>query len=382
VTLDYWHDSWKSQLAAHPFLDFLITLFILAATALAIVLFVELGCLAVWAILAPKAAYLSVRGWRPSWLQPVRNLTHQLGFPAFVAQIRRGQFSLAGLYGLIAVLNVVFFGVLTAGLWFPRANNPAAQSVDLAILLAIPIGALLLQPVGVGAVLDKVTRRHAAELYQSVREWDDRPPVLFLRSFEQDKVPIRARTRNPVLQMPAGLGRPRELDELILEAGAPYGPIIAIGDPRNPVPPLGAARVFVRNAEQDWKDVVSDLIAASRAIVICPHTTSGVAWEIEQVRPPDVLARTIVIAAPNMSAEDTRSLFAEIAGGQIKLRPRQRAVAAFQDPAEGWTLLSARRLTVQTYTVALNRALRSLLQPEPRRPARRDAAATSPTTGR
>jgi hypothetical protein len=130
--------------------------------------------------------------------------------------------------------------------------------------LAVPLGALALQLAGVGKMLDKITRRHAADLYQSVREWDDRPPVLFLRSFDQDKVPIPARTRNPVLQLPAGLGRARELDELILEAGAPFGPIIAIGDPRKPIPPLGAARVFVRNADHTHERVwLTDIRARS-----------------------------------------------------------------------------------------------------------------------
>jgi hypothetical protein len=127
------------------------------------------------------------------------------------------------------------------------------------------------------------------------------------------------------------------------------------------VPPLGAARVFVSNAEQDWKSVVEDLISASRAVVICPHKSAGVAWEIEQVRQPTVLAKTIIIASPNMSAEDASALFGQVSGERITLEAHRRAVAAFQDPVDGWTLLSARHLTVQTYSVALNRALQRLL---------------------
>jgi hypothetical protein len=375
ASLSYWDDTWKKQFGADTVASFLASLFIIAAAVFAIVLTIELGSLAFWAILAPKTAYISVRGWRPGWAAPVRNFTHQLGFPAFAAQIRRGRFSLGALYFLIGILNVVFFGLLATPLWLPRPDNIPSQLPYLTLLLAVPGGVLVLQLLGLGRMANNAARQHAAKLYQSVREWDDRPPVLFLRSFDQDKVPIPAQTRDPILQWPAGLGRAQELDELILEAGAPFGPIIAIGDPRNPIPPLGAARIFVRNADQDWKSVVADLIAACRAVVICPHTSSGVAWEIEQVRPPTVLARTIILASPKMSAEDTSSLFAEITGGPITLKRRQRAVAAFQDPVDGWTLLSARRLTVQTYTVALNRAIQHLLQPGPDRPARRGASA-------
>jgi hypothetical protein len=355
-----WDGTWQARDAGLALVA--LSLFDIAVGALGVLLAFELACLAVWSIFAPKAAYLSVRGWRPKWFELPRNLTHQLGFPTYAAYIRRGRLGLGGRYLLIALLDVAFFGVLTAPLWFPNANGSQGAEVMAVVLLLAPATAATLHLAGVGKRLDRNARQKAADLYQSVREWDDRPPVLFLRSFNQDQIAIAAVTRDPMLRLPTGLGRKRELDELLLEAGAPFGPIVAIGDPRNPIPPLGAARVFVKNAEENWQSVVSDLIAAARAIVICPHTPAGVAWEIEQVRAPAVLARTIIIASPGMSAEETSASFGRITPEPAQLRPGRFAVAAFQDPVDGWTLLSARRLTVQTYTVALNRALQRLLR--------------------
>jgi hypothetical protein len=359
-----WDQSWRKGLDPHGHGLFLFALSVsfLAASVVAIVMIVELGYLAVWCVLAPKAAYLSVRGWRPTWSEPIRNFTHQLGFPTFAAYVRRGRLALGTLYFLIALLNVAFFGLLTSPMWLPRPDNTAAGWTMATLLLAVPFGALALNLAGIGEALSKAARGRATQLYQSVREWDDRQPVLYLRAFNQDKVAITRRTRDPLLRLPAGFGRDSELDELLLEAGAPFGPLIAIGDPSNPIPPLGAARVFVTGHGENWKQAVSDLIGASRAIIICPHTTAGVAWEIEQVRAPQVLARTIVIASPSVSADETRALFGQICGEPVVLRQGCRPVAAFQDPSDGWTLLCARRLTVQTYTVALNRALQRLLR--------------------
>ena len=355
-----WTDTLGNRQGGLP--TFSINVLGLAVTLFAFIVMIELACLAAWATLAPKAAYLSVRGWRPAWSEPLGNFTHQLGFPAFVAQIRRGRLGLGGLYFLIAILNIAFFGLMTELLWLPRPATAPKEIPTTLVLLAIPVVALLLLLLGLGRKLDHAARGRATRLYQAVREWDDRPPILFLRSFDQDEMSIRARTHDPLLQLPAGLGRKRELDEMLLETGAPFGPVIALGDPRNPIPPLGAARIYVRDIEQDWKGVVADLIVAARAIVICPQTSASVAWEIDQVRSPSVLARTIILASPGMSEADTARLFAEITGAPAVLKPRRRPIAAFVDPVNGWTLLSARNLTVQTYTVALNRSLQSLLQ--------------------
>jgi len=58
------------------------------------------------------------------------------------------------------------------------------------------------------------------------------------------------------------------------------GPVIAIGKPGEPLPELGAARLYVGDA--DWKAKVIDLMARSRLVIIRTGSTPNLEWEIEQ----------------------------------------------------------------------------------------------------
>jgi hypothetical protein len=356
-------------------------LFVLVIT---VALFVEMTLYAFWTMFASKQEYLSIRGWRPQWWRVIANFQQQLGFPTFAALFSRGRARLVGLFFAIALLNSYFFSILTLPVWTPRKQEidaahkriPHAPALRLSewrqkwttsTFAAIAPGGIfaLLSLLGVGRKVSDSARRYATELYQGVREWDARPPILFLRSFNQDKIGLKVRTRDRMLTWPAGLGRARQLDEILLETGAPFGPMVAIGDPRDPIPPLGAARIFVGDEQAEWQEVVRALIEASRAVVICPTLTESVAWEIGQVSRR--LSHTIVLASIDMPRENTIALFEDIlrgAGAESfagQLKPGRRPIAAFLDPAGGWTVLAARILSVQTYTVAMNRALQGLM---------------------
>ena len=68
----------------------------------------------------------------------------------------------------------------------------------------------------------------------------------------------------------------QELEEVLNRVG----PVIAIGKPGEPLPELGAARLYVSDA--DWKAKVTDMIARSRLVVIRTGSTPNLQWEIEQ----------------------------------------------------------------------------------------------------
>ena len=58
------------------------------------------------------------------------------------------------------------------------------------------------------------------------------------------------------------------------------GPVVAIGKPGEPLPELGAARLYVGDA--DWKAKVTDMMARSRLVIIRTGSTPNLEWEIEQ----------------------------------------------------------------------------------------------------
>jgi hypothetical protein len=57
-----------------------------------------------------------------------------------------------------------------------------------------------------------------------------------------------------------------------------YGPVIAVGRPREWTPELGAARFYVDDAH--WQEQVSDLMAEARAVVFWAGSSAGLLWEL------------------------------------------------------------------------------------------------------
>jgi hypothetical protein len=170
-------------------------------------------------------------------------------------------------------------------------------------------------------------------------------------------------TRDPFLKFPAGVGSARTPDEILLEHASPYGPVIAIGDPRDPTPPLGAARVHAPGEGLAWQDIVKGLVSASKAVVICPKDTEGVKWELGLIERAGARDRTIYLANPELPAATNESLFARLApqGAPPALANGQAPIAAFVDPKQGWrVLVTSKRPCVQTYVIALNMALQAM----------------------
>ncbi|HYK13092.1 MAG TPA: TM2 domain-containing protein, partial [Burkholderiales bacterium] len=111
---------------------------------------------------------------------------------------------------------------------------------------------------------------------------DPRPPVVYLRSFEADsEIVVRPpgfwnRAVTVIFDYMMMFSPEQELEEVLNRVG----PVIAIGKPGEPLPELGAARLYVSDA--DWKAKVTDMIARSRLVVIRTGSTPNLQWEIEQ----------------------------------------------------------------------------------------------------
>ena len=131
---------------------------------------------------------------------------------------------------------------------------------------------------------------------------DRRPPVLFLRAFKDDQVPLRS-GRQPLLLWLLGLGRiPTSLDQILLEEGTPHGPVVALGNPNDPLPPFGAARGYFTHV--DWQGAVEKLAADASAIVICVDDSEGVWWEVDLVARRGYLGKTCFFLHPRYRAMD------------------------------------------------------------------------------
>jgi hypothetical protein len=98
--------------------------------------------------------------------------------------------------------------------------------------------------VGLAVLPYRQARRHAALEAEALAHRDPRQPILYLRSFGQDRLKIRARGNSPrhaTLER-FDYRRRERFDEVIAGHLWAYGPVIAGSAPREQLAPVGAAR--------------------------------------------------------------------------------------------------------------------------------------------
>jgi MFS family permease len=312
-----------------------------------------------WQVTATREEFLAVRGWRVSPWHVFSTFRRQLGLPAFLSYVGKKRLRATLLYFVVALMNIGLIMVLMLPIMFGSFTSED-DPLTIAGLLAVTIGLLAANVFGAGNIVARYADARATALYQSVREWDTRAPIVFLRSFNQDddRVPVTGGDR--FARWPAGINRSRTLDELLLEHGSPYGPVLAIGDPRDPVPPLGAARVFVPERGNGWQDVVRGLVDASKCVVMCPNTGRGVQWELDLIASSTARLTVIFLASPELSRADTLALFGRLAPNLPEIADDQTPIAAYAAQGGEWRVLTAKTLSLNAYTSALNTSLQAL----------------------
>jgi hypothetical protein len=144
-------------------------------------------------------------------------------------------------------------------------------------------------------------RRLAAQSAQHAIEADPRSPILFLRSFTDDDLKVRSRrlvSRNPLLLLAAwaGFGRKNRFEEAIVAELSARGPVVAIGQPSERLPQLGAARWY--EADSSWQDAIASMMRRASVIVIAAARTDGVTWEIHQVEDLEIAGCVVWLMPP------------------------------------------------------------------------------------
>jgi TM2 domain-containing membrane protein YozV len=125
----------------------------------------------------------------------------------------------------------------------------------------------------------KKSRQYGALDADQAMARDPRPPVLYLRSFADDGAALMGEQsfleRHGALIV-APVTPEQEMAD-ILDA---IGPVVAIGKPGEPLPELGAARLYV--SDDQWQAKVDELMRVARLVVIRVGSSPGLLWEIEQ----------------------------------------------------------------------------------------------------
>ena len=144
-----------------------------------------------------------------------------------------------------------------------------------------------------GGMLFVWTKRKSALRGTAIRRIDRRPPVLLLRSFDDDMMIVKESrgSRSTDLHR-KGMTFERVVEDHL----SPFGPFVAIGRPEEPLSPLGAARDYV--PDSDWQDEVQQRIQAAAIVVLMIGTSQGLAWELARLRDLGQLHKLILLFPP------------------------------------------------------------------------------------
>jgi len=154
--------------------------------------------------------------------------------------------------------------------------------------------------------------RSAAELFDA----DKRPPVIFLRSFQDDAIEVeRVRSVDEAIY---GLHKHYvRLEELLVDRAFGYGPVGALHDQREAVQPLGAARDLTTH--EDWQEHVNLWLHKAQRIVFVIGRTNGLNWEIKKAVELGIFQRMIVVVPPNWRYEAENSDVATIIAEKLSI---------------------------------------------------------------
>ena len=160
--------------------------------------------------------------------------------------------------------------------------TPDAVTVDWPYIVLyaglIVVSAVMLW---VGRNATRRGRRHLQASAEELRASDPRPPVLYLRSFEADDVMAASR----------GLGDSAE--EALVAALTVIGPVVALGEPGEKLPPLGAARAYTANDR--WQLHISDWASEASQIVLLAGHTPSFWWEVRHLAASNALHKAVFL---------------------------------------------------------------------------------------
>jgi hypothetical protein len=165
-----------------------------------------------------------------------------------------------------------------------------------------------------------IGRRAAAPSLDDVLGADSRPPVLYLRPFEHEQyafamIPwgkrkadfctVKATNRfefqppNPTLE-----------EYFSEDLRLTLGPLVALGNPRDFVPPIGAARTY--SSDEEWQDAFKKVAQRAVCILSGVDVSPSLSWELQYLRETGLQEKLFIVSAPYL-------------GDQRSKRFRQRA---------------------------------------------------------
>jgi hypothetical protein len=177
---------------------------------------------------------------------------------------------------------------------------------------------------------------------------DSLPPVLLLRSFRDDRMSVRTMsTLRRVLFLQYFPWNYTTFEEMLVGIFEPFGPVVAIGRPREVLPPFGAAREWLDNDK--WQARVDELLARCRFVVFMVgdlEGNRGLQWEAERVFARCPLQKVVFVIPPlaNRTARHRWSGLVALSRGRLPKAVGDVLAATFAEDGSPIVLRGRRRL--------------------------------------
>ena len=157
----------------------------------------------------------------------------------------------------------------------------------------------------VGLALVNRGRRMRIDGAERVLAEDVRAPILYLRPFASDSTEgTNWHWTSTRLRISPRDRFEKTYEERLARTLRDVGPFVAVGDPTEPLPRLGAARVYA--PDEKWHDTVEELSSRAGVVVLQSGEGEGFAWEVRQVVALDAPER-VIISLPLPGKRNRRS---------------------------------------------------------------------------
>jgi hypothetical protein len=207
----------------------------------------------------------------------------------------------------VAAASLGIVAVVLAS-WLQASEQPGKMMMSLVVLFIA---------IYVVTKLWRQGRRHAAIDADAAQRSDSRRPILYLRSFQDDPRLMEAewdfvgrigyrraghrQEDGPIARLisriPTGtLNSGGRLEENLTGVVAPIGPFVTVGAPGEPLPQLGAARVYF--ATDSWQGAVIKLMDRAQLIVTVAGPTTSIRWELDTILNRNAWPKLVVLMPP------------------------------------------------------------------------------------
>jgi len=202
----------------------------------------------------------------------------------------------SGLSRIILWILIVIVALVSIAFTIYMANPSSPNPVRIfKLIFGAPAELIVGGPAAMIAFLLFLLARTRKKSADHLLEYDQRPPILFLRSFKDDDRKIWM----------ARQGGDRSLvgfEDALSEIFFRIGPFIALGSGQDLIPQLGAARTY--RDDTVWQAKAKHWMKDATWILYMLGSTESLKWEIAQITLDKLVGKTIFLFPPNVREDD------------------------------------------------------------------------------